>query len=91
MSNSNYFDKYATSENRTEYKRIMNDIDKATTEEDLNKLGRNMIALHKTVRDRQETRSRASSTASTSPSPSPPPPRKLRRTRRKNRSRRRRS
>jgi len=107
MSNSNYFHKYATSENRTEYNRIMKNIDEATTEETLNKLGRNMIALHKRVRDRQETRSRASSTASTgsinlsrlppvpqslSFSPPPPPPSsKLRRTRRKNRSRRRRS
>ena len=104
MSNSNYFDKYATSENRTEYNRIMKNIDEATTEEKLKELGKNMMALHKKVRDRQETRSRASSTASTgsinlsrlppvpkssSPSPPPPPSRKSRRTRRKNRSRRR--
>ena len=107
MSNTNYFDRYATSENKTEYTRIMKNIDDATTQEKLKELGRNMMALHKKVRDRQETRSRASSTASTgsinlsrlppvpqslSFSPPPPPPsRKSRRTRRKNRSRRRRS
>jgi len=63
-TNTNYFHKYATSKNRTEYKRIMNDIDKATTEEKLNKLGKNMMALHKKLHDDQETRSRASSAAS---------------------------